>query len=154
MSFLHNQSNINIKKFIDTFENLSRIERHHQTIIGIKKSEVRVLLCIEFLQEKNCAVTISEISKSLSITRPSTTEFVKNLIAKGYIEKKINDHDKRFSEILLTEEGKKIVDDLKSYFNSLFSGMVEKIGVDQSILLIELLDKVNTYFNEWYSSQS
>ena len=151
---MHNQSNLDIKKFIDTFENLSRIERQHQTIIGIKKSEVRVLLCIEFLQEKNCAVTISEISKSLSITRPSTTEFVKNLIAKGYIEKKINDHDKRFSEILLTEEGKKIVDDLKSYFNSLFSGMIEKLGVDQSLLLIELLDKVNQYFNEWYSSQS
>ena len=151
---MHNQSNINIKKFIDTFENLSRIERHHQTVIGIKKSEARVLLCIEFLQEKNCAVTISEISKSLSITRPSTTEFVKNLIAKGYIEKKINDHDKRFSEILLTDEGKKIVNDLKGYFNSLFSGMIEKLGVDQSLLLIELLDTVNKYFNEWYSSQS
>ena len=84
---------------------------------------------------------------------PSTTEFVKNLIAKGYIEKKINDHDKRFSEILLTDEGKKIVHDLKGYFNSLFSGMIEKLGVDQSLLLIELLDTVNKYFNEWYSSQ-
>ena len=86
---MHNQSNIDIKKFIDTFENLSRIERHHQTIIGIKKSEVRVLLCIEFLQEKNCAVTISEISKSLSITRPSTTEFVKNLILKVILKKRL-----------------------------------------------------------------
>ncbi len=151
---MHNQSNIDIKKFIDTFENLSRIERHYQMIMGIKKSEVRVLLCIQFLHEKKCAVTISEISRSLSITRPSTTEFVKNLITKGYIEKKINEHDKRFSEILLTDEGKKIVEDLKSYFNSLFSGMIETLGVDESLLLIELLDKVNKYFNEWYSSQS
>ena len=74
-------SNIDIKKFIDTFENLSRIERHNQTVMGIKKSEARILLCVEFLnEEKKCKVNISEISKSLSITPPSTTEFVKNLI--------------------------------------------------------------------------
>jgi len=81
---LNKQSNIDIKKFIDAFEALARIERHNQTIMGIKKSEARVLLCIEFLsKEKGYKVNISEISKSLSITSPSTTEFVKNLINKG-----------------------------------------------------------------------
>ena len=105
-------------------------------------------------QEKDCAVTISNISKSLSITRPTTTELVKNLTAKGYIERQINENDKRFSEIPLTDDGKKIVHDITEYFNSLFSGIVEKLGKDQSELLIELLNKVNTYFNEWYSKMN
>ncbi|MGL5651134.1 MAG: MarR family winged helix-turn-helix transcriptional regulator [Paraclostridium sp.] len=149
---MNKQSNIDIKKFIDTFENLARIERHNQTIMGIKKSEARVLLCVEFLhEEKKCKVNISEISKNLSITSPSTTEFVKNLINKGYLEKHINQNDKRFIEITLTDEGKKIVQDLKKYFNSLFSGVIEILGEEKSKLLIELLDIVNIYFTEWYS---
>lgn len=149
---MNKQSNIDIRKFIDTFEALARIERHNQTIMGIKKSEARVLLCIEFLsKEKECKVNISEISKNLSITSPSTTEFVKNLTNKGYIERHINKNDKRVIEITLTDEGEKIVQDLKKYFNSLFSGIIERLGIEQSELLIELLDKVNTYFNEWYS---
>ncbi|MBN8048754.1 winged helix-turn-helix transcriptional regulator [Paraclostridium bifermentans] len=146
------QSNIDIKKFIDTFENLARIERHNQTIMGIKKSEARVLLCVEFLhEEKKCKVNISEISKNLSITSPSTTEFVKNLINKGYLEKHVSQNDKRFIEITLTDDGKKIVQDLKKYFNSLFSGVIEILGEEKSKLLIELLDIVNIYFTEWYS---
>lgn len=150
---MNKQSNIDIKKFIDTFENLARIERHNQSIMGIKKSEVRVLLCIEFLsEEKKCKVNISEISKNLSIAPPSATEFVKNLINKGYLEKHINQTDKRFIEITLTDDGKEIVQSLKKYFNSLFSGIIEILGIEQSNLLIELLDTVNLYFNEWYSS--
>ena len=146
-------NNIDIKKFIDTFENLSRIERHNQTVMGIKKSEARVLLCVEFLhEEKKCKVNISEISKNLSITPPSTTEFVKNLINKGYLEKNIDQKDKRFIEITLTDEGKEIVKGLKEYFDSLFSGIIERLGTEQSKLLIELLDIVNIYFNEWYSN--
>ena len=151
---MNNKSNnIDTKKFIDTFENLSRIERHNQTVMGIKKSEARVLLCVEFLhEEKKCKVNISEISKSLSITPPSTTEFVKNLINKGYLEKNIDQKDKRFIEITLTDEGKEIVKGLKEYFDSLFSGIIERLGSEQSKLLIELLDIVNIYFDEWYSN--
>ena len=146
-------SNIDIKKFIDTFENLSRIERHNQTVMGIKKSEARILLWVEFLnEEKKCKVNISERSKSLSITPPSTTEFVKNLINKGYLEKHIDQKDKRFIEITLTDEGKEIVKGLKEYFDSLFSGIIKRLGTEQSKLLIELLDIVNMYFNEWYSN--
>lgn len=149
---MNKQSNIDIRKFIDTFEALARTERHNQNIMGIKKSEARVLLCIEFLsKEKECKVNISEISKNLSITSPSTTEFVKNLTNKGYIERHVNQNDKRVIEITLTNEGEKIVQDLKKYFNTLFSGIIERLGIEQSNLLIELLDKVNIYFNEWYS---
>ena len=149
------QSDIDIRKFIDTFENLARIERHSQTIMGIKKSEVRVLLCVEYLSnETKCKVNISEISKYLSITPPSATEFVKNLINKGYLQKKVSPNDKRCIEITLTDEGNIIVGDLKKYFNDLFSGIIETLGSEQSKLLIELLNKVNIYFSEWYSSQN
>ena len=48
------------------------------------------------------------------------------------------------------ETGKKIVQDITQYYNDLFSGLVEKLGTEQSDLLIELLNQVNIYFDEWY----
>ena len=152
---MNNLADIDMKKFIDTFESLSRIERHNQTVMGIKKSEARVLLCVEFLHnEKKYKVNISEISKNLSITPPSTTEFVKNLINKGYLEKNISQNDKRSFQINLTENGEKIVRDLKNYFNSLFYGLIERLGNEKSNLLIDLLNVVNVYFDEWYNIQN
>ncbi|MGN2370815.1 winged helix-turn-helix transcriptional regulator [Clostridium botulinum] len=152
---MNTQSNIDIKKFVETFENLTRLQKHNQNLMGIKKSEARVLLCIEHLsQEKDCNISVSSISKNLSIASPTATELIKNLTDKGYIERHINKNDKRFVEITLTNSGKKIVHKITEYYDTLFSGLVEKLGKQQSELLIELLSKVNIYFNEWYSNMN
>ena len=152
---MNRQSNIDINKFIDTFENLTRLQKRNQTLMGIKKSETRVLLCIEYLsQEKDCKINVSQISKYLSIASPTATELVKNLTDNGYIERHVNENDKRFFEITLTNSGKKIVQDITEYYDTMFSGLVEKLGKQQSELLIELLGEVNIYFNEWYSKMN
>ncbi|WP_252225442.1 MULTISPECIES: MarR family winged helix-turn-helix transcriptional regulator [unclassified Clostridium] len=152
---MNTQSNIDIKKFVETFENLTRLQKHNQNLMGIKKSEARVLLCIEHLsQEKDCNISVSSISKNLSIASPTATELIKNLTDKGYIERHINKNDKRFVEITLTNSGKKIVHKITEYYDTLFSGLVEKLGKQQSELLIELLSTVNIYFNEWYSNMN
>lgn len=149
------QSNNNFKKFVDTFDNLARFERHNQTLMGIKKSEARVLLCIDYLSEqKEYKVNISNISKNLSITSPTITEIVKDLTTKGYLERHTAQNDKRFVEITLTDKGKKIVQDITHYYDVLFSGLIEKLGQEQSELLIELLNEVTNYFNEWYNKKN
>ena len=68
-------------------------------------------------------------------------EVVKNLINKGYLEKNISQNDKRSIEITLTENGKKIVKDLQDYFNSLFYGIIERLGKEQ----IRLSKKVKKF---------
>ena len=152
---MNKQSNIDINKFVDTFENLTRLQKQNQTLMGIKKSEARILLCIEYLsQEKDCKSIVSNISKHLSIASPTATELVKNLTDNGYIERHVNENDKRFVEITLTNRGKKIVHDINEYYDALFSGLVEKLGKQQSELLIELLSEVNIYFSEWYSKMN
>lgn len=149
---MNKQSNIDIKKFIDTFDNLTRLQKHNQTLMGIKKSEARILLCIESLsQEKDCKINVSNISKYLSIASPTATELVKNLTDKGYIERHVNENDKRFVELKLTNSGKQILHKITEYYDSLFSGLIENLGKQQSELLIELLSKVNIYFTEWYN---
>jgi len=152
---LNNQSNIDIKKFVDTFESLTRLQKQNQTLEGIKKSEALVLLQIKYIsQEKDCKITVSQISKNLDIASPTATELVKGLTDKGYLERHVNENDKRIVEIILTNSGEKKIDDISKYFDAFFSGLVERLGKQQSELLIELLSKVNIYFNEWYSKMN
>ena len=149
---MNRQSNIDIKKFVDTFENLTRLQKQNQTLMGIKKSEALVLLHIKYIsQEKDCKITVSQLSKNMSIASPTATELVKSLTDKGYLERHVNENDKRIVEIILTDSGKKKIKEISEYFNALFSGLVERLGKQESQLLIELLSQVNIYFNEWYS---
>ena len=110
---------------------------------------MRVLLCIDSLSyESHNPITVSEISKRLSVTSPSVTEFIKSLSSQGYVERCVDSKDKRVIDIELTDKGKKMVLKIKNYFTLLFSGLIEKLGQEQSNMLIELLDQVNNYLNE------
>nr|WP_242836670.1 MarR family transcriptional regulator [Clostridium sp. BNL1100] len=149
MNFLQEQPDIDIRRFVETFEKLARAERRKQSLFGLKQSEVRVLLCIEQLSHENKQViTVSEISKKMFVTSPTVTELIKSLSINGYIERSVDSQDKRVSDIKLTAKGEKIVQKLITYFTSLFSGLIEKIGVEQSETLLDLLDQVCLYLNE------
>ena len=149
MNFLNNQSSIDIGRFVETFDKLFKAERRKLSLFGLKQSEVRVLLCIEQLsRESKQVIKVSEISKKLFVTSPTVTELIKSLSTNGYIERCVDSKDKRVSDIKLTAKGQKVVRKLTTYFNSLYSGLIEKIGVDQSETLLNLLDQVCIYLNE------
>ncbi|EPR11694.1 MarR family winged helix-turn-helix transcriptional regulator [Ruminiclostridium papyrosolvens] len=146
---MQEQSNIDIRRFVETFEKLVRAERRKQSLFGLKQSEVRVLLCIEQLShESKQVITVSEISKKMLVTSPTVTELIKSLSTNGFIERNVDSQDKRVSDIKLTAKGEKIVQKLITYFTSLFSGLIEKIGEEQSETLLDLLDQVCLYLNE------
>jgi DNA-binding MarR family transcriptional regulator len=149
VNFLHNQPDIDINRFVETFEKLTRAERRKQYLFGLKQSEARVLLCIEQLsRDSEMVVKVSEISRKMSVTSPTVTELIKNLSSKGYIERCVDSKDKRVSDIKLTDKGEKVVLKLTNYYTSLFSGLIERIGIENSETLLDLLDQVCNYLNE------
>ncbi|WP_024831826.1 MarR family winged helix-turn-helix transcriptional regulator [Ruminiclostridium josui] len=146
---MQENSNIDTMRFVETFDKLARTERRKQSLFGLKQSEVRVLLCIKQLFYDNKQnITVSEISKKLFVTSPTVTELIKSLSNNGYIERNVDSQDKRVSDIKLTAKGEKKVEKLINYFTSLFSGLIERIGVEQSEKLLDLLDEVCNYLNE------
>ena len=143
------QSNIDFRRFVETFEYLSRVERHKQPLLGLKQSEMRILLCIDHLsRQSQHVVTVSEISKKMFVTSPTVTELIKNLRIQGYILRSVDSHDKRVADIKLTEKGEEIVQKATKYFTNLFSGLIEKLGKEQSEMLLNLLDQVCFYLDE------
>lgn len=146
---MENESTAIVLRLIDAFERLSRAEWRKKLMLGIKGSEVRVLLCIDSLShEDNTLITVSEISKRLMITSPSVTEFVKSLSIGGYVERCVDSKDKRVIDIMLTDRGQKLVQNIKNHLNLLFSDMLERLGQEKSHMLVELLDEVILYLHE------
>jgi DNA-binding MarR family transcriptional regulator len=138
-----------VQRFIETFDKLAKAERRRQPIVGLKYSEVRVLICIGFLsREQQQAVSISQISRKLSVTSPTVTELIKSLSETGHVERCSDAADKRVVDIKLTEKGERIFEKVNAYFDALFSGLIERLGEEQSENLIDLLEQVCLYLNE------
>jgi len=145
---LQKQSNTTVNRLVDAIENLAKAERHKQPVLGIKNSEVRVLLCIGSLSHDNQHISVSQISNKLQVTSPTVTELIKSLSGRGYIERCADTRDKRFVDIKLTDKGEKFVQKVSTYYDALFSGLIERLGEVQVEKLIELLDQVCLYLNE------
>lgn len=146
---MQKQSKTIVNRFVDAFDNLSRAQLHKQPVLGIKNSEVRVLLCIESLtHDSQQVINVSQISNKLRVTSPTVTELIKSLSGKGYIERCADARDKRVVDIKLTSKGEKFVQKVANYHDALFSGLIERLGEEQSEKLIELLDQVCLYLNE------
>lgn len=144
-----NGSSIDIQRLTETFERLAKTEWRKQPVLGVRSSETRVLLCIKNLSmEENVAITVSEISKRMQITSPTVTQLIKHLNENGYVERAVDLKDKRSVDITLTEKGEKIAQKASDYLNTLFSGLIKKLGDEQCSQLIFLLDQVCDYLNE------
>lgn len=146
---MQKQSNNTVYRFVNAFENLTKAERKIQPAFGLKSSEVRVLLCIgSFSNDEKYVINVSQISNKLQVTSPTVTELIKSLSGKGYIERYTDARDKRVVDIKLTDKGEKFVQKVTAYYDTLFSGLIERLGEEQSGKLIELLDQVCLYLNE------
>ncbi len=122
---------------------MSRAERKKQPLLGLKQSEIRVLLCLKDIScDVNYITSISEISNRMSVTSPTVTELVKGLSSKGYIDRSTNSKDKRIVDLKLTDKGEKIVEKGTYYFTTFFAGLVDKLGAEKSELLLDLLEQV------------
>ncbi len=144
-----------MKEMTETFERFGKAAWRKQTVYGMKSSEIRVLLCLHQLtNESDHGVNISDISKRLSVTSPTVTQMIKNVIAAGLVERFNDSTDKRITLLRLTSKGEVVVQKATERYQFLFSGLIEKLGEEQSRTLIMLLNEVYNHFyevssNEW-----
>ena len=77
----------------------------------------------------NDGSTQKELSLQLRIRPTSLGELVTKLEQNGYVERRVNENDKRVMNIYLTEKGRKVVNDVMKdrhvVINKMFSGLSE-----------------------------
>lgn len=138
-----------VKEVTEAFHQFAKSDWRKQSVSGIKSSEVRVLLCLKMLANENeHGVNVSDISKRLSVTSPTVTQMVKSLMAEGYVERYNDPRDKRITLLRLTEKGEAAAQKAYERFAVVFTGLVERLGEEQSRSLIVLLNQIYNYFVE------
>jgi DNA-binding MarR family transcriptional regulator len=146
---MNEEVNVDVKRMMETFERFFKADWRKQSFLGIKPSEIRVLLCINNLSSYGQhGVKVSEISKKLSVTSPTITQMIKSLCIHGCIERTKDLNDRRIAYIKLTDRGVQIVEKALLRYKIIFSGVMDTLGNEQSKTLIKLLNQVYTYFDE------
>ncbi|NIK78857.1 DNA-binding MarR family transcriptional regulator [Paenibacillus castaneae] len=138
-----------VNEMMETFQRFARAEWRKQSVSGIKSSEVRVLICLKILiSESDRGVNITDLSRKLSITSPSITQMIKNLMTDGFVERYNDPRDKRITLIRLTDKGEGVAQKSYERYMLYFSGLIERLGEEQSRTLIALLSEVYSYTHE------
>lgn len=73
---------------------------------GVLPSYIQYLDAIQRLEARGLRVKVSDISSEMNLPRPGVTRTVKDMEAKGYLEKQVSAEDGRVTYLSLTEAGK------------------------------------------------
>ncbi len=138
------------RKLMNIFFLYRRLHRQQESpFLGIKHSELVVMFCIkEHAADNDSGLTISALSQSLKVTSPTITQLINNLEKNDLVKRSIDPDDRRSVRVTLTEHGAAVVKKASKAFLSLYSGLVEYLGKEKSLLLLELLSESIDYFNE------
>jgi DNA-binding MarR family transcriptional regulator len=140
---MYNLSSEKLLQQINYFTNLINREQHHS---NFKANEIMVsraqghLLGLLLVQD---GLTQKELSSQLQIRPASLGELVDKLQQSGFVERRINEKDKRISNVYLTEEGRRSANEVMQarmeLIDSIFSGLSEEEMNQLSTLMSKLI---------------
>ena len=123
-------------------------------IVGNKKN----VSLIESLRGENAVLTYlvhhsteihpSELAEKLSLVPGRMTDILNTLEKKGMIRREKDPEDRRRVLVMITPKGIRNVTERREQIRMQYSGLYEALGLEDTIKLIELLVKVNQYFDE------
>jgi DNA-binding MarR family transcriptional regulator len=129
------------------FTNLTQRQHHKEHLkandLSIGRSQVHLLSVLLV----NDGLTQKELSMKLQIRPASLGELVDKLEQNGYVERCVNENDKRVSNVYLREEGRILVNAViksrSSLMDNTFSGLSEEEKNQLSVLMGKLMDSLN-----------
>ena len=123
-------------------------------IVGNKKNAS----LIESLRGENAVLTWlvrqeedvhpGDLAEKLSLVPGRMTDILKTLEKKGLIRRERDPEDRRRVLVRITPKGARSVTERREQIRVQYSGLYEALGLDDTVKLIELLHKVNRYFDE------
>lgn len=93
-------------------------------------------------------IKVSELSQMQHATRPATTKMLNTLEEKGYIERITDKKDRRVVYVRLSDGGNTMIKDALETMHALAEKLIDKMGKEDSLELVRLLNKLNVIFSE------
>lgn len=86
--------------------------------------------------------TSKEIADSLGLSKSLIARSVDSLVAKGYLETRVDKEDRRYIHLVLTDHAKPIADRLRDRRKQFIASMTEGISQEQFTQFEEALEKM------------
>ena len=135
-------TNEKIKQMFDACYQAKRIREMLPPLPeGVMPSYIKYLDTIQGLEKKGVQVKISDISDKLGLPRPGVTRTVKDMVAKGYLQKSAASEDGRIIYISLTEEGKALSHKYDETYFSNLSSYLSVISEEEANQMIRTIEK-------------
>ncbi|MWV46488.1 MarR family transcriptional regulator [Paenibacillus sp. HJL G12] len=134
-------------KLMQATMRFNKAEFRHRKIVGIKMSELGLLFSIKKnVKPGTTGLMVSEISHILRVTSPTVTQLIKSMEKKEWVERTMDELDRRAVRINLTEEGETVVQKAIDSTMESFAGLIDYLGEKEGNQLADLLTKAYTYY--------
>ncbi|GAB6991210.1 MarR family winged helix-turn-helix transcriptional regulator [Paenibacillus pini] len=137
------------KKLMMAIMRFNKAGFRQRIIEGVKMSEMRLMFIVNKSKKQGTSgLKVSEISSMLGVTSPTVTQMIKSLESKEWIERTMDDEDRRAVRVNLTEKGDHIIRKVMGAMVESFDGLIEFMGEEDSNQLANLLTKAYMYYEE------
>ncbi len=135
-------TNEKIKRMFDAFYQAKRIRDMLPPLPqGVMPSYIQYLDVIHSLQKEKKDIRISDLSDAMNLPRPGVTRTVKEMEAKGYLQKLMSPDDGRVTYISITEKGENLSRKYdQDYFGSL-APYLSEISEEEADSMIRTIGK-------------
>ena len=132
-----------IKKLLDAFFVAKKIiETMPELPNKMKPRHIHVIDALYELSKTQNEVRVSDISTRLSITTPSVTKLINELVSKDIVEKYESELDKRITLIKLTEKGLKYEAKYVTEYHADWLKNIEDLTDDEVLSTINTINKL------------
>src|SRR5690349_3595140 len=137
------------QELLYTFGRFRRAQGQQTPVAGLTRSEFMVLACIRRGgMPEGSGIRVSEISNLLQLAPPTVTQQIQELETRGLVEKHSDPDDRRAVLVRLTTKGDQTICTAWEAMLASLNGLVIYLGEEDSLVLVKLMDKVATYFQE------
>jgi len=114
-------------------------------MIGITQSEYNCL--VQFYDQERMGV--KELSERLGITPGGVTRIITSLENKGYVERRIAPDDRRNINVILTKQGKKIVERIRKVSAEIHEEIFKRIDADSRDEVVKAIQQLLNALDLW-----
>ena len=103
---------------------------------------------LKVLDEAKDSVTCGEIAKKMRVSTARVAVLIKKMVAKNLIERNCDKLDARIIHISLTQDGRRMIDELRGLISLHLSRVIDALGMDKIKTYIETGEEIRRVADE------
>ena len=136
-----------VQQMLNIMHKISRMSHMKDVFSDVTKAEFFTMNIIyDFSRthndEKIYGITVTHIAKFLDMTAAAMSKMLRLIEEKGYVERRLDDKDRRAVYICLTQKGEKLIREERNRVNARISKIIEILGNEDTNELLRLLNKL------------